>query len=783
MEADRASRLKKNLFGGLILLLILAAATLPLLPHDNSIENMLPHDSGIHQMLRFLYEARFASQVAISFERQDDVSHFDFLEAVDCAVEKLDHPLIERVIHRIDLQTTGANVAFFQKQLPALIGSDGLDAIQNRLSPESVDGALRRNYLTLLRPGGSIALPLIQRDPLHIEQDFLTRLQVLAASSGYTIEMKEGYLFSSDGAHILAVLETSAPVTDVRASRELLARVNAALLELPPGVSADVVCGHRHSVSNEAILKRDLQRAVLAASIGFLLLFALCFRDHRAQFIFAIPLASVLLSIHLCCWITGALSLLMLGFGVVIVGIAVDYGIHIYVALRGAEDPARAWRAVVRPVVLGALTTLGVFAAFFAAGVPGYSQLAVFSIISILLSLLGALFILPHLVKSRPVLHAKSPLQRFTFPRVFFFLWLMMTVALLLPLPHLSFDSDLRSLDGAEQAVWDAESRFRTIWGGGAENQGLVVVEAAEYEAALSLNDNLYAAVQQQGDAQKFSSFSSIWKSRKHREENLSRWQVFWTSERIATLRENFIQQSRAYGFKQGAFNPFFQSLENPPLLSAEPENNGMFDNLKTRFAQSLHGKHQWVSFFPDTDSWMNRVRSAPGGTEALLISRREINRVLSDETTRTVKRVASLAVVLVILFTAVLMRRPREVVLAVLPAVLGVLAVLKMLAVFGLAVNIPTLIAGIVVIGLAIDYGIFMVFACKRNRMADVCAAVTLSTVTSLVGAGVLLLTRHPALFSIGVTLVAGLTAGYATALCAVPFLARFLLKKGKPS
>jgi len=783
MEGERRQYFKRVFFGGLILLLILAAATLPLLPRDNSIENMLPRDSGIHEMLHFLHEARFAGQVAISFERESSIPNSDFLEAIDRAVEKLKSPLIERVIYRLDLQTATADIGFFQKQLPALTGKEGLAAIQNRLSSDSVGRALRRNYLALIRPGGSIALPLMQRDPLHIERDFLSRLQSLAASSGYTIEIKDGYLFSSDGGHALAVLETSAPVTDISASRELLAVVDAALAALPAGVTADVVCGHRHSVSNEAVLKRDVQRAVLAASSGFLLLFALCFRDHRAQFIFAIPLASVLLSLHLCRWLTGPLSLFVLGFGVVIVGIAVDYGIHIYVALRGAEDPARAWRAVVRPVVLGALTTLGVFAAFFAGGVPGYSQLAVFSIISILLSLLGALFLLPHLLKNRPALHAGRPLHRFSFPGTFFILWLLMTAALLLPPPPLSFDSDLRALDGAEQAVWDAESRFRAIWGGGAENQGLAVVEAPEYETALDFNDNLYTSLQQQGDSEEFSSFSSVWKSRKHRRENLTRWQAFWTPKRIETLRKNFMEQGKTYGFKPEAFLPFFQGLESRPLLAEEPENNGMFDNFKSRFAQSLHGKYQFVSFFPDTAEWMKRVKSALGNSESLLVSRREINRVLSDETVRTVKRVALLAVVLVVLFTTLLMRRPREVVLALLPAVFGVLAALKMLAVFGLAVNIPTLIAGIVVIGLTIDYGIFMVFACKRNLMADVCTAVTLSTITTLIGAGVLLLTRHPALFSIGVTMVAGLTAGYATALCAIPFFARFLLKKGGTS
>ena len=175
----------------------------------------------------------------------------------------------------------------------------------------------------------------------------------------------------------------------------------------------------------------------------------------------------------------------------------------------------------------------------------------------------------------------------------------------------------------------------------------------------------------------------------------------------------------------------------------------------------------------------MTRVRAALGETPALLISRREMNRVLSTETVHTVKRVASLAVVLVVLFTIILMRRPSEVLLALLPAVMSVVAVLKILTAMNLAINIPTLISGIVVIGLSIDYGIFMVFGCKRKTLSNVYTAVSLSTLTSLIGAGVLLLTRHPALFSIGITLVVGLTVGYLTAVCSIPFLARFLLRK----
>ncbi len=777
MPVEMFQRHKRLLFGGLILLLVLAAVTLPFLPRDDSIENMLPGDSGIHQMLNFLHDARFAGQVALSFARGETVSHQEFLKSIEGVVARLDSPLIERVIYRIDIQTAGADIAFFQRQLPALTGERGLAAIEEQLSPASISRTLRKKYLDLLKPGGSIALPLMQRDPLEIEQNFISRLHALAASSGYSIEIKDGFLFSTDGAHALAVLETSAPITDSSASHDLLAAVDSALAGLPPGVSADVVCGHRHAVSNEAILKRDVQRAVLIAAVGFILLFTLCFRDHRAQFIFAIPLASVLLSIHICRWITGSLSLFVLGFGVVIVGIAVDYGIHIYVAMRAADDPAQAWRAVVRPVVLGALTTLGVFAAFFAAGVPGYSQMAVFSITSILLSLLGALFILPHLIKPGPPRKNKAPLHHLSAARGFFLLWLLMLAALLIPFPHLSFESDLRALDGAEQAVWDAEDRFRSIWGGGAETLAMVVVEDPDADAALSLNDDLYDAVLAQGGADGFNSFSIVWKSGEHRAENLARWQTFWSPGRIQTLRTSFAEQT--LGFKPDAFEPFFQTLENIPELADAPAGNRIFDNLKTRFTQSLNGAHQLISFFPDTEDWMSRVRGALGESDALVISRREMDRVLSTGTVRIVKRIASLAVVLVILFTALLMRRPREVVLALLPSAVSVLTVLKILETFSLPVNISTLISGIVVIGLTIDYGIFMVYGCKRGTLSDVFTAVTLSTLTTLIGAGVLLLTQHPALFSIGVTMVAGLTAGYATALCAVPFLARFFLKQ----
>jgi predicted RND superfamily exporter protein len=61
------------------------------------------------------------------------------------------------------------------------------------------------------------------------------------------------------------------------------------------------------------------------------------------------------------------------------------------------------------------------------------------------------------------------------------------------------------------------------------------------------------------------------------------------------------------------------------------------------------------------------------------------------------------------------------------------------------------------------------------RHRTEEASRLVVhLSALTTIVGAGVLLLARHPALFTIGVTLTIGVVCGYFSALLVIPALAR---------
>ena len=106
------------------------------------------------------------------------------------------------------------------------------------------------------------------------------------------------------------------------------------------------------------------------------------------------------------------------------------------------------------------------------------------------------------------------------------------------------------------------------------------------------------------------------------------------------------------------------------------------------------------------------------------------------------------------------------------IPAVAGMTWGGAGMALWGLPLNISNLIAGSLVFGLCIDYGICMAYAYRRGMRRDMFRAVTLSALTTALGAAVLLIARHPAFLSIGITLVFGVSAGYLYAWLALPAL-----------
>ena len=89
-------------------------------------------------------------------------------------------------------------------------------------------------------------------------------------------------------------------------------------------------------------------------------------------------------------------SAVTIGFGAVLLGVSVDFAIHVYFALRSAaSNPSDAIAQVSRPIVFCALTTLGAFGVLSFSSLPVQRELAVFSIIGISVALILSLIPLP----------------------------------------------------------------------------------------------------------------------------------------------------------------------------------------------------------------------------------------------------------------------------------------------------------------------------------------------------------------------------------------------------
>ncbi|MCK4485722.1 MAG: MMPL family transporter, partial [Desulfobacterales bacterium] len=395
---------RKWLVAGLVGIIVTAAAIgLRFVSFDNNIELMLPGSDEVHRSMRFLRESHFSDKVVLSLELvSSEHTTRDLILAVDRLTESLKPPLVTDVLSGVAGTNVVEEMFSFLKYTPQLLDEQALSLIKQQITPTGVKESLRRNYRQLLTPASTFMMPFIRSDPLGVKSGVLGSLQKLSSSLGYDVAIEEGHFVSRDGKHAMLILETPVVLTDGFGSRKLISYLRKQLEELPPFVSADIIAGHLHTVSNEDVMKRDIRLTLTIASVAFLFLFLFVFRDIRAVMVFLMPLLSVLVSINLSSLVLKDLSYFVIGMGGVIAGIAVDYAIHVYVAVRATGGRADAVKDVAKPVVTGALTTISVFAAFFFSSVQGYHQLAFFSILSIVLCLVGALFVLPHFLGGRP---------------------------------------------------------------------------------------------------------------------------------------------------------------------------------------------------------------------------------------------------------------------------------------------------------------------------------------------------------------------------------------------
>ncbi len=768
-------------------LFILALGRLPYLTLDNDMERMLPASPAVIDGIRFLRQSGFSDRVILSLSLDDSQPDpVRLTAALDHLATDLPGPLVSRVDTGMPAGDPMADWEAFLPLIPQIIDIPRQSALRETLTAPEIDRRIGALYRLLLAPGTSMGR-LLAADPLGIAGDVVNRLQDLSLAFGYRVKMAGGYLFSEDERHALLILETPVSITDGFGARALLDHIDACIAALPVPVQAKVIAGHRHTVSNEAVIRRDVRRTGLAAAIGFTILLLAVFRDLRAAIIFLAPFTSIVFSIAIVSLVLPTLSFFILGMSVVLAGIAMDYAIHSYVAKRSAGETVLAH--VARPVSVGACTTAAVFVAFFFSSVPGYSQLAFFSILSLFICLMLSLFMLPPWVRTESGKWSawRWADRRATTPRTQWLVvavWLTGLGLLALAATQLVFQRDIEQFDGSSDAVWDDERDFHRIWGG--ENQpALLVVEGTEFETVWRDYERFTEQATASLGVDQVISLASFWPSRDTRARRLDHWRRLWADQGPA-IRDHLAAAQQKNGFTDNAFQPFHAWVDGRDTIDGLPD-AGFFNQLRERFVISGDNRIQAIAYIDDTHANLRHLTPMEGprnGVMVRLISRKSLARHISEAIAHETIRLAVIAGILILIPLSLLLRNLRLVLLALTPVITALTAMLGVLPLLGLPLTAASLIATMIVVGLVIDYGVYMVYdehhrihantGMAVHRSTVTTLAIHLSAITTLVGAGSLLLARHPVMFAIGVTLVAGVTAGYAGALWALPALFR---------
>ncbi len=781
----------KKLVGIIALLLTIAsAAGLVYIRFDNNVELMLPANDEICKSMRFLRESDISDKVIISFQlKSSQFTTVDLIAAVDTFCTSLNTPLVTDVVTGIVEYNIMGDMLDFLKYVPQLTNQQALNKIDRQISPQGVKTALFNNYRSLLGPAGSFMSEFISSDPLGINYKYLHSLEKLTNSFGYKINIKNGHFISSDGTHAMVILKTPVVLTDGFGSKKLINYIKTRLNDLPDYVTADIIAGHMHTISNETVIKKDIFLTLSISTIVFLLLFLFFFRDIKAVLLFVIPLVSVLAAINITCLILDKLSYFIIGMGGVIAGIAVDYGIHVYMAVRTGDGRPDSVKKVFKPIVTGALTTLGVFAAFFFSDVAGYRQLALFSIISILTCLLYALFLLPHFLGKNACKPQKTSFNKNRFfkkpvadPLIVCF-WAGVMIFLLISCRGLIFSNDIKQFDGSAAEVLQAEQNFHQVWGG-ARQPAVFVVSGQTIEAALEKNERIYKIATEKIGQNNFTSFASIWQSAKTRQENLLRWNRFWKENRASKLKKLIARYGEPYNFREDAFLNFFDNITAGTIIKNIPDRPEFFSVLKDRFVKNKKDGFEILSFFPDEEKYVRLLSEVCDEfPDTFIVSRNQFANIISRSIASEIIYLAIIAGVMIPLLAVLLLRNIKLTLLSLIPVLSSIMTICGALPLIKMPMNAPSVIAGMVVVGLSIDYGIFMVYTCYHKLRTGTYTAVTLSAVTTLIGAGVLVFAKHPMLFSIGITLVTGILAGFLASIFVIPAIFRLWTEKKEPS
>ncbi|SVB47503.1 uncharacterized protein METZ01_LOCUS200357, partial [marine metagenome] len=214
------------------------------------------------------------------------------------------------------------------------------------------------------------------------------------------LNKKHGVWFSADGMHAFLVAEIFAEGLNLNQFENAIHIIDDSFNDLNHNISVSLhmVGPPAFAVASRESIRRDATKLSIIATclvIGIIYLF---YRSITLIFLCLIPLlCGILISVSAIVLIFGSIHGITLAFGIVIIGVAIDYPLHLFSHIKANEHPSEAMDRIWPTLRLGVLTTALGFVSMIFSDFDGLIQLAAFTVCGLVTAALVTRHILPNI--------------------------------------------------------------------------------------------------------------------------------------------------------------------------------------------------------------------------------------------------------------------------------------------------------------------------------------------------------------------------------------------------
>jgi predicted exporter len=586
-----------------------------------------------------------------------------------------------------------------------------------RFTPEGLHGSLENAIQMLGSSAGMMIKKVVPHDPsgelLHILEGFAGQSRP---------PMQQGVWMSRDGKRALLVLQTAAAGSNIDAQQQAMQLIKQRFAESTQGAEFS---GLHIQLSGPGVFSVESRNKVESVAFNFSIITAvlvsilllLVYRSWRVLAISLLPVISgALAGIAAVSMGYGVVFGVTLGFGITLIGEAVDYAIYFFTHLSPEKPPGKALENIWPTLRLGVLTTICGFSPMFLADFPGLAQLGLFSAVGLIVAVLVTRWVLPSLV---PVNFTPATPARLVgwimalikqAPRLRpLVLIAVITAALSIALHRDPVWSDsLSSLFPISEAKQQLDQSLRNDLGA-PDVRYLIAISGKDREEVLERSEDVGSQLDLLTGKQVLAGYDSPARYLPCQKTQRARMAAL---PETTALRANLRQALAGLPFRSDLFEPFLKEVaatRSQPLLTSDSM-KGTNLGLQTE-SLLAHYDNRWKALLPlrgVTDAATLRQTLTRLDGNIVLLDMKQESDSLYQSYVREAVTLSAFGALAIVILLFISLRSVRRVVAVILPLVAAVIIATAIVLASGQKLLIFHLVGLLLAVAVGSNYSLF---------------------------------------------------------------------------